>query len=207
MDTIHLIKGLAIGFSLAAPVGPVGILCIRRTLTQSSLRGLIVGLAAASADMVYGIVAAFGITLISNFVSNHIYFIRIFGGILLLILGYRAFHSHPVTESRTNGINSIARTYLSAFILTLTNPFTLFAFAAVFAGLGLERTAGNCTSTGMLILGVFLGSLCWFTLLCTLAHFFKEKISTDGIVLVNKTAGILLILFGFIALISGLVGL
>ena len=133
MNFIFLLKGLAIGFSLAAPVGPIGILCIRRTLAHGNKRGIIIGLSAASADMVYGIVAAFGVTLISDFISQQQHWIRLVGSIFLFILGYHTFFSHPATDIVTDKKNRHARTFVSIFLLTLTNPMTLFAFAVVFA--------------------------------------------------------------------------
>jgi threonine/homoserine/homoserine lactone efflux protein len=206
MHFIYFLKGLAIGFSLAAPVGPVGVLCIRRTLAHGSKRGLIVGLSAASADMLYGIIAAFGVTLISDFISNQQYWIRLMGGILLLALGYRTYRSHPASETMRNGTNGHARALISTFFLTLTNPMTLFAFAAVFASIGLQEITGDHWSASLLVAGVFLGSMSWFLLLTSLVHFFKEKISKGGIALVNKIAGSLLMFFGAFALWSILVG-
>src|SRR4030067_2249662 len=158
MNLLFLLKGLAIGFSLAAPVGPVGVLCIRRTLAHGSKRGLIVGLSAACADMLDGIVAAFGVTLISDFITNQQQWLRLAGGVLLLILGYRTFHSHASTETPVNGTNGHIRAFISSFLLTLTNPMTLFAFAAVFAGVGLDKIIGDNWSGTFLVFGVFLGS-------------------------------------------------
>jgi threonine/homoserine/homoserine lactone efflux protein len=202
MDINYLFNGLAIGFSLAAPIGPVGVLCIRRTLAHGERRGLLVGLSAASADMVYGIIAASGVTLISNFIIHEQHWIRFIGGILLMGLGYHTFHSHPDAKKNVNGTTGHTRAFFSAFLLTLTNPMTLFAFAAVFAGIGLQRILGDRWSATLLVVGIFLGSLLWFSLLTLLTRIFKENITTRGLVLVNKTAGILLALFGVIALAS-----
>ena len=207
MDFIYLLKGIAIGFSLAAPVGPVGILCIRRTLAHGNKRGIIVGLSAASADMIYGIVAAFGVTLISNFISQQQHWIRLIGGIFMFILGYRTFFSHPATDTIIDGKNGHARTFVSTFLLTLTNPMTMFAFAAIFAGIGLDKSMGLNGYSIFLVGGIFLGSLGWFTLLTSLVHFFREIITTDGLVIINKVAGSLLTLFGIIALWSGIRGI
>jgi len=207
MNFIFLLEGIAIGFSLAAPVGPVGVLCIRRTLAYGSKRGLIVGLSAACADMLYGIVAAFGVTLISNFITHEQQWIRLVGGVLLLILGYRTFHSHASTDTPINGTNGHhIRAFISTFLLTLTNPMTLFAFAAVFAGIGLDKIIGDNWSGTFLVSGVFLGSVSWFALLTALVHFFREKITANGLALVNKIAGTLLILFGAFAVLKGLIG-
>jgi threonine/homoserine/homoserine lactone efflux protein len=207
MNLIYFLKGLAIGFSLAAPVGPVGVLCIRRTLAHGSKRGLIIGFSAASADMVYGLVAAFGVTLISQFISQEQHWIRLIGGIVLLILGYRTFISHPATDTAISGKNGHARTFVSTFFLTLTNPMTFFAFAAIFAGIGLDKTIGFHGYSLFLVAGIFFGSLSWFTLLTSLVHFFRDIITTDGLVIINKIAGSLLSLFGVIAIWSGVRGL
>jgi len=206
MYIIYLIKGIIVGFSLAAPVGPIGVLCIRRTIAHGSKRGLIVGLSAATADMLYGIVAAFGVTLVSNFISDHQYWIRLVGGIVLLVLGYRTFRTTPSTDTEDNVENGHTRLVLSTFILTVTNPMTMFAFAAVFAGIGVENALSSHWSASLLVAGVFLGSLLWFTLLTMLVHFFKEKVSKNGIILVNKIAGSILMLFGVLALWSSLLG-
>jgi threonine/homoserine/homoserine lactone efflux protein len=199
----YLLNGLVIGFTLAVPVGPIGILCIRRTLAHGGRRGLLVGLSAASADMVYGIVAASGVTLISNFIIDQQYLIRFIGGMLLIGLGFHTFRSHPVTDKAVNGSNGHTRAFLSIFLLTLTNPMTLFAFAAVFAGIGLQRILGDHWSAALLVGGIFIGSMLWFSILTLLARIFKVKITTQGLVLVNKMAGIFLVLFGVVALVSG----
>jgi threonine/homoserine/homoserine lactone efflux protein len=206
MDLIYFLKGLAIGFSLAAPVGPIGILCIRRTLAHGSKRGIIVGLSAASADMIYGVVAAFGVTLISDFISQQQHWIRLAGGIFMLFLGYRTFFSPPSTDLVTHGKNGHARTFVSTFLLTLTNPMTMFAFAAIFAGIGLDQSISHHGFAIFLVAGIFIGSLGWFTLLTGLVHLFHEKITTDGLVTINKIAGSLLAFFGVIALWSSVSG-
>jgi threonine/homoserine/homoserine lactone efflux protein len=157
--------------------------------------------------MVYGIIAASGVTLISNFIIHEQHWIRFIGGILLMGLGYHTFHSHPDAKKNINATTGHTRAFFSAFLLTLTNPMTLFAFAAVFAGIGLQRILGDRWSATLLVVGIFLGSLLWFSLLTLLTRIFKENITTRGLVLVNKTAGILLALFGTVALVSGICGL
>jgi threonine/homoserine/homoserine lactone efflux protein len=206
MGLIYILKGIAIGFALAAPVGPLGVLCIRRTLAHGSKRGLIVGLSAAVADILYGIVAAFGVTLISDFIYNQQQWIRLVGGFVLIILGYHTLRSHPSTDIKTNGTNGHIRAFFSTFLLALTNPMTVFTFAAVFASVGLKEITGNHMFALFLVAGIFLGTMSWFILLTTLVHFFRERIDTDGISLVNKIAGSILILFGIVALCGSLIG-
>jgi threonine/homoserine/homoserine lactone efflux protein len=200
METLYLMKGIIIGFSLALPVGPIGILCIRRTLAHGGRYGVLTGLAAASADMMYGIVAAFGISLVSDFITTEQFWIRSVGGVLLIILGVRLWRSHPSEQPPANGITGHTRIYVSTFLLTLTNPMTMFAFAAVFAGIGIGQINHDHFSASMLVLGVFLGSLTWFLFLTGLVRIFKERVSTGGVRTINKASGALLIVFGFVAL-------
>jgi len=202
-----LLKGIIIGFSLAAPVGPIGILCVRRTLTHGGWRGFVVGLSSASADVVYAITAAFGVTLISDFVAGHQQWVRLIGGILLLALGFHIFRSRPDAHIPTRVINREAGVYFSTLLLALTNPLTLFAYAAALSGIGVENIKTDRVYLMLLVVGVFLGSLLWSSLLTILARIFREKVSTRALGLVNKLAGSLLMLFGAIGLWTGLSGL
>jgi len=202
-----LLKGIIVGFSLAAPVGPIGVLCVRRTLAHGGWRGFVVGLSSASADVVYAIIAAFGVTLISDFVAGHQQWLRLIGGIFLLALGFYTFRSRPDTHVPSKWINREARVYFSTLLLALANPLTLFAYAAALSGIGIENIRSDSVYLTMLVTGVFLGSLLWSSLLTTLARIFKEKVSTRGLAIVNNVAGSLLMLFGAIGLLTGLSGL
>jgi threonine/homoserine/homoserine lactone efflux protein len=197
-----LLKGAVIGFSLAAPIGPVGMMCIRRTLTHGHLRGFVSGLGAATADSVYAIVAAFGITLISNFIIQHEYSIRLVGGILLILLGVRTLLVHPVEKAAKNGLNGHASAYVTMFLLTFTNPMTLFAFAVVFAGVGAGSAVGDTLTAAFLVGGVFLGSALWFLFMTTAVHFYKEKFKIWGLKVVNIIAGSFILLCGIGILVS-----
>lgn len=202
-----LLKGIIVGFSLAAPVGPIGVLCVRRTLAHGGWRGFVVGLSSASADVVYAIIAAFGVTLISDFVAGHQQWLRLIGGILLLAWGFHTFRSRPDTHVPTKRVNREARVYFSTLLLALANPLTLFAYAAALSGIGVENIRSDRVYLTLMVTGVFLGSLLWSSLLTILARIFKEKVSTRGLGIVNKVAGSLLMLFGAIAMWSGLSGL
>lgn len=197
-----LLGGMLIGFSLAVPVGPVGVLCIRRTLAHGDRHGFFTGLAAATADAVYGAIAAFGITLISDFIFQERFWFRLIGGALLIVLGVRTFRAHPERDPTPVNGNNHAGTFVTTFILTLTNPMSVFAFAAVFAGLGASIIGSSNLDRLAVVAGVFLGSFLWFSMLTTVVHIFKEKIQTNGIVLINKISGGLIILFGCFAFLS-----
>jgi threonine/homoserine/homoserine lactone efflux protein len=131
-----LIQGLVMGLSIAAPVGPIGVLCIRRTLAQGRSYGLLSGLGAATADAVYGCVTAFGLTLVSNALVRQQAWLRLVGGLFLCYLGARAFLTRPVEGGKAAIAGGLLRAYGSTFALTLTNPMSILSFAGVFAGLG-----------------------------------------------------------------------
>src|SRR3990172_2147799 len=144
METIFVLKGLIIGFVIAAPVGPIGVLCARRTLMFGRRAGFFSGMGAATADSIYGFVAAFGLTLVSDFLIGHNVFLRLAGGSLLCILGVKALVAAPSLKSDSpKTFKRFAGMYSSTFILTLTNPITIFSFAAVFAGFGLAEVKGS----------------------------------------------------------------
>ncbi len=206
MEFIYFLKGLAIGFSLAAPVGPVGILCVRRTLADGEAHGFMTGLSAAASDMVYGFIAVFGITLISDFITEQQNWIRIIGGIFLLALGVHSYRSRRTNGASANSKNGHTLSFISTFFLTLTNPLTLFACAAVFASIGIEKIAGNRLLAVAAVAGVFVGSFLWFSLLIGFARIFKEKISSSGLSVINKISGSLLLIIGVYALLSGISG-
>jgi threonine/homoserine/homoserine lactone efflux protein len=203
MEFTFFLKGIAIGFAMAVPVGPIGIMCIRKTLTEGRLRGLIIGLGAATADLFYGCVAAFGLTFISDTLDSQRIWIRLVGGALLLFLGIRTFRSQPTDPKSKIKIHSsgMLGSYLYTLLLTLTNPLTIFAFIAVFAALGLGIGL-SIFSASVLVAGVFIGSCLWFLLLSSGTLFFRKKLDLEGLTWVNKIAGILIIISGIIAIVS-----
>ena len=198
---MDFLKGIFIGFAMAVPVGPIGIMCIRKTLTEGRLRGLIIGLGAATADLLYGCVAAFGITVISNTLDSEKIWIRLIGGSLLLFLGARTFRALPADPKIPINSSGILRSYLTTVFLTLTNPLTIFAFIAVFAALGLGKGL-NYFSASALVAGVFIGSSLWFLSLSSGVTLFRNKLDLVGLRWVNRIAGILIIISGVIAIVS-----
>ena len=194
------------GFLWRRRLGPVGILCVRRTLEHGARYGLVIGVSAASCDMVSSIVAAFGITLVSDFITLEQYWIRLVGGIILLAIGYAAFRPHSLADKGMKAPGSHTWTFFSTALLVFTNPLTLFAFAAAFAVIGVKHIVGHPVSGLMLVAGVFFGSLTWFVLLAGLVHSFKEKVMRVGLTLVSRVAGSLLMLCGLYALWNSIAG-
>ena len=197
------LRGLIIGFSIAAPVGPIGVLCIRRTLSEGRLSGFLSGLGAASADLFYGAVAAFGLTAAQEWLLGGQSWLRLLGGTFLLALGVRTFIARPSGQATQVPRGGLAGAYLSTFSLTITNPLTILSFAAIFAGLRLGETAGEYSSAILLVLGVFSGSAAWWLTLSLGVGLLREKFTHTTMVWVNRLAGTLIFGFG-VAVLAGL---
>ena len=202
MNLSILIRGIVIGFSIAAPVGPIGVLCIRRTLTEGRASGLVSGLGAASADAVYGCIAGFGLTFLSNFLVSRQTELRLAGGLFLLYLAVKTFIAQPAHKAAEAKGHGLPGAYLSTFFLTFTNPMTIISFAAIFAGLGLAEGSGNYASAGILVLGVFAGSALWWLLLSGGVGLFRGKFTTERLRWLNRVSGSIIAAFGFFALWS-----
>ena len=201
MELTIFLKGILIGFAMAVPVGPIGIMCIRKTLTDGRLHGLMIGLGTATADLLYACVAAFGLTIVSDAIVTERTWIRLVGGSFLLFLGVRTFRAHPADPKALVNSSGLLGSYLSTGFLTLTNPTTIFAFIAVFAALGLGDEL-SIVSASTLVIGVFIGSGLWFLFLSSGVIFFRKKLDIIGLRWVNRIAGILIILSGIIAIVS-----
>lgn len=202
--TVFFIKGMVLGFSIAAPVGPIGILCIRRTLTDGMLQGLLSGLGAATADACYGTVAAFGVTAAGNLLEAGRFWLHLGGGLFLLYLGCRIFRSQPTEKSADTQKSGRVAAFASTFGLTLANPMTILSFAAMFAGLGSGAgTQGSATAL-QLVAGVFSGSLLWWLLLASFVGCLRSRFDTRHLVWVNRISGLVICLFGLLSLSAGL---
>jgi threonine/homoserine/homoserine lactone efflux protein len=204
MDSIDfslLLRGLLIGFSIAAPVGPIGVLCIRRTLAEGRTAGLLTGLGAATADAVYGCIAAFGLTFVSSFLVRQQDLLALVGGAFLCYLGVRTFFSVPSEAAPAAGGKNLLGMYTSTFFLTLTNPLTILSFAAIYAGLGLASEAGDYLSATLVVLGVFLGSASWWLLLSGIVSLFRSRVTSAALRWVNRISGAIILGFGLVMLI------
>jgi threonine/homoserine/homoserine lactone efflux protein len=202
MDISFLLRGLLIGFSIAAPVGPIGVLCIRRTLAEGRASGLVSGLGAATADAIYGCIAGFGLTFISNIMISQQGWLRLIGGGFLCYLGLKTFLARPAEQVASAEGNGLVGAYASTFFLTLTNPMTVLSFAAIFAGLGVASANGDYVSAGILVLGVFIGSALWWLILSGGVSVFQAKFSPRGLRWVNRISGVMITGFGLLALLS-----
>lgn len=199
MASFYLLKGLILGFSIAAPVGPIGVLCIRRTLAYGLLSGFLSGLGTACADAVYGIIAAFGLSFISAFLLTNQFFLHLSGGIFLLYLGFTTFQASPSKEAAATHEKGLWTSYTSAFFLTLTNPMTILSFAAIFAGLQIGTT-GETLQASLLVLGVFLGSLIWWLILSSAVNLLRFAFNHSRLRWLNRFSGTVIVALGIMSL-------
>jgi len=189
-----------LGFAIAAPVGPIGVLCIRRTLEYGRWSGLFSGLGAAVADVFYGLIAFLGLNLLSDFLLAGQYWLRIGGGIFLILWGLKTFLSKPHEKTKHVTHATYVMDFISTFLLTLSNPMTIIAFLAIFAGLGVVN---NTPSNGVwLILGIFLGSSLWWVMLSEGVTFIRKRVNKNFTIWVSRIAGLVIMGFGIAAFIS-----
>jgi threonine/homoserine/homoserine lactone efflux protein len=200
MPWSYLVKGLVLGFSIAAPVGPIGILCIRRTLAEGRAHGFSSGLGAATADALYGAIAGLGVASAAQLLVAQQVWIRLVGGLFLLYLGVRTVLARPAEKGAPLRTGSLLAAYGSTFLLTLTNPLTILSFAAVFAGLGLADRGGGYASAGLLVAGVFLGSALWWLFLSATVGLLRTRLRPSALRWVNRASGGAIVGFGLYAL-------
>jgi threonine/homoserine/homoserine lactone efflux protein len=191
-----------IGFAIAAPVGPIGVLVIRRTLLDGRLAGFISGAGAATADAFYGALAAFGLTALAGLLVSHGTWIRLIGGLFLCYLGLTTLRAQPPDRAAASNAQGLGRAYASTVFLTITNPATIISFGAVFAGLGLASTHAGYASAALLVLGVFSGSLLWWFILSGCLSLFRRRFSATGLRWVNVISGVTILVFGLAALLT-----
>lgn len=195
-----LLQGILVGFSIAMPVGPIGILCIQRTLIQGRLIGFITGLGAAFADTFYGSIAAFGLTFITDFLRNQQMWVRIFGGIFLLFWGILTIFKKNVDTTKTmTQQSSKIGTFTSAFFLTFTNPMTILIYVGVFSWLSGDHE--YISSPYILISGIFIGSATWFLTLSSLVGLLRNKL-IPILKWINIISGVLIIQFSILTFLS-----
>ena len=191
-------KGIMIGFAIAAPVGPIGLLCIQRTLTRGRWSGVLSGLGAASADALYGCIAGFGLAALAGLLRAWQTELQIVGGLFLLYLGGQTWRMPPAiapAQAQPTRVGLLGD-YLSTLALTLTNPVTILAFLAIFAGLGLAAEQQDFIAAAWLVSGVFLGSLLWWLFLAGAVGLVRGRLTPKRLRWVNRASGILIAGFG-----------
>ena len=205
MDATLLVRGFVLGFTIAAAVGPISVLCIRRTLAEGRLVGLVSGLGVATADATYGAIAAFGLTAVTDLLVDGRRALGVVGGLFLLWLAWRTFRAVPGEAARADGSErrGLPGAYLSTLGLTLTNPMTILSFAALFVGLGV--TGGDAAGATLLTAGVFAGSAAWWVVLVSVVGALRTRVTSLRLRRVNLASGVLIGAFAVIALASAAV--
>lgn len=206
MDLTLALKGVLIGISVAAPIGPMSMLTMRRAIDRGFRAGLVSGLGIALADATYGGIAAFGLTSLSDALIEHQRLIRIVGGVALLYIALRIIQSarRPV-EARPDTAPEVPlhRIVATMYLLTMTNPATILSFAAIFGGLGLSL-GSSIAESALLVASVFAGSMLWWTLLCGLIGTVRHRLSPVWIARIDLAAGAVILVMAAISLVAGI---
>lgn len=204
MDIFFIIKGILIGISVSAPLGPIGVLCIQRTLNKGFKSGFVSGVGAASADIIYAVIAGFSITFISDFLIENQNYIRIIGGMFLIFIGAKIFTSNPakqIRRLRTKG-NNYYKDFITSFFVTVSNPITILAFGAIFASFNMIEKGSETFPVIILVVTVFSGAILWWLSLISIVTIFKSKIRLRNLLWINRVTGVLIIIFALFVIIS-----
>jgi threonine/homoserine/homoserine lactone efflux protein len=197
-------KGIIIGLSASIPMGPVGVLCMTKTLNKSRFSGFITGSGAAFADGVYAVIAGFGVSFIIHFIVQYQDVLKLLGGAVVIFFGIRLFLTNPAVQLRKQMKSKgkgLWGDFFTSFALTISNPVGLFVFGAVFAGFGLIASETDTWSVLILIGGVLSGAILWWFSLSTLVSIFRDKFRLRRLLWVNRISGIIVMIFGAIILL------
>jgi threonine/homoserine/homoserine lactone efflux protein len=198
-DLDILLKGIAAGLIISAPVGPVNVLCISRTLDRGQRAGMICGLGAAAADTIYGSIAGFSVHFAISFLIREEYWVRLFGGALLIVIGMYYYFRKPRRQGPRKD-EAEHPDYVSAFLLNLTNPTTVLSFLAVLAALGLQQHKSGWQGL-LLVAGIFAGAMGWWLCVSALAVRFRSRLTDRNTAWMNRAAGVAIGAFGLIILV------
>jgi len=204
VESAFFIKGLILGFIICVPFGPIGLLCVRRTLMDGKVAGVAAVLGASVVDAIYCAIAGLGVSYISNFLSNERTVLRLAGGLVLIAMGIKIFLTHPTEKTPEATGHGLLASFGSSFFLMLTNPLAVLVFTATFSALGIGGWQDAYISTAMLVIGVFLGSALWAPIFVAGVNLFSPQLTPSQLRLANRTAGV--ILFGF-GVVTGLLAL
>lgn len=202
MESIMFLRGMLIGFSVAAPVGPIGLLCVRRTLAEGRISGFLSGLGAATADAVYGSIAGFGLVYISNLLIRMQLWFELAGGVFLCFLGIMIFSNKVKEIDNNRGRRNLFVSYISTFFLTIANPVTILSFGAIFVGMGIINTRADYFTAMLLVLGVFFGSALWWMILSGGVGIFRSRVKLIQLQWINRLFGAIIFFFGLFNLAS-----
>jgi threonine/homoserine/homoserine lactone efflux protein len=199
-----ILSGVVMGLIAAVPIGPVNLICIRRSFAYGPVNGFVSGLGAALGDGVFAAVTGFGLTWVAQLIEGYAPVIELIGGAMLVYFGFRSFIAPPMAkmDDGGDGATNLMRAIASTFALTVTNPATLLAFTAMFASLGgLAGGAGSYVDAGFVVAGVVGGSAGWWLALTTVIGLFHARIDEKAMRIINKVSGVLVAVFGLVVLV------
>jgi len=201
MDLIFFLKGLLVGAAIAFPVGPIGILCLRRLLIQGPWFGIASGLGAATADIIFAGTALVGISFLSNHLVHFAFALRLMSSFIIMLLGIIIMYSQPPHAFPSKKQHSILQSYFSTMLLTLANPLIILTFLFLFSAVGINQELDTASELLATLLGVFLGSIIWWLVLSTLAAFFHPNTNPATFSKINRWCGITITSFGILSFI------
>jgi threonine/homoserine/homoserine lactone efflux protein len=204
VELTFFIKGLILGFIICVPFGPIGLLCVMRTLTDGKMAGIASVLGASVIDAIYCAIAGLGVSYISNFLTNERTALRLAGGIILIALGIKIFFTHPTEKAPEAKGHGLLASFGSSFFLMLTNPLAILVFTATFSALGIGGWQYAYISTGMLVAGVFVGSALWAPIFVAGVSLFSPQLTLSQLQLANRIAGVTLFGFGAVVCLLAL---
>jgi threonine/homoserine/homoserine lactone efflux protein len=202
MPVFYVIQGIVIGLAVAVPVGPLGLLCINRSLMLGALAGLVSGMGVATADALTAGIAALGISLISDFLIAQQFLLRLVGGVFLCVLGYRIYRIEAPRKAPTISAQSLFGAYATTFFLTISNPVTILSFIVIYAGWHVPSLHGRYLAAALLMTGVFIGSAMWWVILFAGLSLFRLKLSNGVVGWVHRVSGVAIVAFGIGVLLS-----
>ncbi len=203
---MSFVNGIILGFSASIPLGPIGLICIQKTLNRGRWAGIVSGAGAATSDTFFAIIAAFGISIISDFIEQQQFTLRIIGSIILLLLGLKIFLTNPAIQIRKQKgkKNNLLGDFISIFFLTLSNPITVFVFGAVFASSGLIKVNNTFFDLIQIVIGVFVGAMLWWLILTNFVNMFRAKFRLKRLWWINKITGAVIVIFGIFVFVASI---
>jgi threonine/homoserine/homoserine lactone efflux protein len=204
MAFTFLVKGILIGLLASIPLGPIGVICIQRTINKSRLSGFFSGLGAATADTIFAAIAGFSLTFILNFIEEKQKILEAIGGLIVILLGIKTFYTNPVNQLRRHKKNpsKLIEDFISVLLLTITNPLAIFLFVGMFATLGLAYNGENIGLSLITLAGVFLGGTLWWFTLSSLVNLFRKRFRLKQLWWINKIAGAVIFILGVLAIVN-----
>jgi threonine/homoserine/homoserine lactone efflux protein len=196
------VKGFVIGFIIAAPVGPINIMCVRRTIVHGRLAGLATGSGAALADTILGAIAIFGLAFLEQFLLHERFWLALAGALFLAVLGFRSLTKPPPKLVSGRDPTSLVGDFTSSFALTLTNPITILSFFGIFAAFGVHPDDQIGPDDWVTLLGVMSGALAWWLIVISFAGMFHGRFTVSGLVWANRIAGVVMLVFAVVVLIE-----